>query len=546
MYVFLQRPHGKYIKNVLHLHYNKPKENIVIFMPITPYTGTFAKPQLMHLLRRTLFGLTKSDITYFTGMSMSQVITELLTPAPIPAPPINTYSNTDPNVPFGTTWVNALPDGNFTGSRRDSLRAWWIGNLIQQNRSITEKMILFWHNHIPTSYFTEPYIFYLYLNRIRTHSLGNFKTMIAEITIEASMLIYLNGNQNKNTAPNENYARELQELFTVGKDLPSYYTQDDVVAAARVLTGWKTNTQLPSSPVYFNSSDHDTGNKVFSPFYSNTIITGQSGASSGINELNDLMNMIFAHNEVAKYIVRKLYRFFVYYDIDASIESSVITPLADTFRNSNYEILPVLTELFSSAHFYDTMQASSHIKNPIDSLIGSIRGFNLNFPATNLSGNYNSWRNIHNRCQNQGMSIGFPPNVAGWPAYHQSPSYHEQWINANTLRTHKVNIDSMFGGGFVGIPADVLAFTATMTNPEDPDLLLEEVLELFHALPSDLPVKAQLKAILLSNQTSNSYWTTAWNNYVGTPTNTTFVNTVTSRLKSFYKAVLTMAEAYLS
>lgn len=514
-------------------------------MPLALYTGTFAKPQLMHLLRRTMIGLTKPDITYFTGMSMSQVVTELLTAAPIPTPPVNTYSATDPNVPLDSTWVNALPDSNFTGSRRDSLRAWWIGNLIRQNRSITEKMILFWYNRLPTEHFIEPYLFYNYLTLLRTHALGNFKTLIRQITIDAAMLTYLNGNQNKNTAPNENYARELQELFTIGKDLPSYYTQDDVVAAARVLTGWKTSASTPTASVYFNANDHDTGNKIFSSFYNNTVITGQSGANAGINELNDLVNMIFAHDEVAKYLVRKLYRFFVYYEIDATVENNVIVPLADTFRNNNYEILPVLTELFSSAHFYDVMQSSSHIKNPIDTFLGNIRAFNLNYAAATFTTQYASWKNIHNRCINQGMALGDPPNVAGWPAYYQAPSYHRQWIDANTLRVHKTNTDSLIGSGFSGVAADILAFTAAMSNPADPDLLIEEVTELFHALPSDPSLKLQLKAILLSNQALNSYWTTAWNNYVGAPTNTTFVNTVTSRLKTFYKAVLSMAEAHL-
>lgn len=514
-------------------------------MPITQYTGTFAKPQLMHLLRRTMIGLTKPDITYFTGMTMSQVVAELLTPAPIPAPPVNTYSATDPNVPLDTTWVNALPDGTFTGGRRDSLRAWWIGNIIQQNRSITEKMILFWNNHLPTSHFIEPYQFYHYLTLLRTQALGNFKTLVTEMSINPSMLLYLNGNLNKNTAPNENYARELQELFTVGKDLPVHYTQDDVVAAARVLTGWKINSQLPASPVYFNPTDHDTGNKVFSAFYNNTIIAGQSGANAGMNELNELMNMIFAHQEVAKYVVRKLYRFFVYYNIDANVENTVIVPLADTFRNNNYQIVPVLTELFTSAHFYDMMQASSHIKNPVDSFIGTMRAFYFDYIPSNTTVNYASWKNINNRCINQGMALGNPPSVAGWTAYYQAPAYHRQWIDANTLRVHKTNIDALVTNGFSGVATDVMAFTATMANPSDPDLLIDEVLELFHALPSEPALKNQLKAILLSNQTTNSYWTTAWNNYVGAPTNTTFANTVKTRLRTFYKAVLTMAEAYL-
>lgn len=514
-------------------------------MPITPYTGTFGKPQLMHLLRRTMIGLTKPDITYFTGMTMSQVVTELLTPAPVPSPPVNVYSNTDPNVPFETTWVNAAPNSNFTGGRRDSLRAWWIGNLITQNRSITEKMILFWYNRLPTEHFIEPYIFYNYLTLLRTHALGNFKTLITQLSIDGSMLMYLTGNQNKNTAPNENYARELQELFTIGKDLPSYYTQDDVVAASRVLTGWKTSASTPAAPVYFNPTDHDTGNKTFSSFYNNTVIVGQSGASAGMNELNALINMIFAHSEVAKHLVRKLYRFFVYYEISPTVENDIIVPLADTFRNNNYEILPVLTELFSSAHFYDVMQTSSHIKNPIDTFIGHIRAFQFNYVPNNNVVNYASWRNIHNRCINQGMALGDPPSVAGWTAYYQAPSYHRQWIDANTLRVHKSNSDTLVASGFSGVAANLVSFTASMANPSDPDALIEEVLELLHALPSDAALKTQLKSILLSNQALNSYWTTAWNNYIGTPTNTTYFNTVNNRLKTFYKAVLGMAEAHL-
>ncbi|MFN0202027.1 MAG: DUF1800 family protein [Bacteroidia bacterium] len=514
-------------------------------MPITPYTGTFAKPQLIHLLRRTMIGLTKPDITYFTGMTMVQVITELLTPAPVPAPPVNDYSSLDPAAALGATWVNTA-SGNFTSERRNSLRAWWVGNLIQQNRSITEKMILFWHNHVPTEYGSiDAYLFYRYLELLRTYALGNFKTMIREVSIDGSMLFYLNGYLNKNTAPDENYARELQELFTIGKDLPSYYTQDDVIAASKVLTGWKVTTSNPAAPVSFNSAHHDTSNKTFSAFYNNTVIMGQTGTGGGLIELNALMDMIFAHDEVARHIVRKLYRFFVYYDITPTVESDIIMPLANTFRTNNYEILPVLTELFSSAHFYDMMQNSSHIKNPIDSLVGVIRTFGFNYTPGNDAVNYLSWRTIHNRCGSQGMMIGDPPSVAGWTAYYQSPGYYRQWIYATSLRAHKTHMDSVTSGGFGGVAANILAFTATMNNPSDPDLLIEEVLELLHGLPSEPALKTQLKSLLLSGQTQNSYWTTAWNNYVGDPTNTTHVNTATSRLRNFYRAVLTMAEAHL-
>lgn len=514
-------------------------------MPITPYAGTFAKPQLMHLLRRTMFGLTKADITYFTGMTMSQVIAALLTAPTPPPPPVNNYSSADPDIPFGTTWVGADPSITYESSRRNSLRAWWVGNMINQDRSITEKMILFWHNHIPTNFDFDPTYCYTYVELLRTYALGNFKTLMQEISINGSMLNYLNGNLNTKNAPNENYARELQELFTVGKDLSPHFTETDIQVAARVLTGWRDDPTVPFAPVYFDEVQHDTGNKTFSSFYNNTTIIGQSGPNSGINELNDLLDMIFAHQEVAKYIVRKIYRFFVYYNIDSTIESTVIAPLADTFRNNNYEIVPVLTELFGSQHFYDIMQVASHIKNPIDLNIGFIRLFNPTF-STATSSLYNSWKSIHNYCSFQDMEPGAPPSVSGWTAYYQSPNYHELWIDADSLRRKKEYVDRLLVNGFGGVAANVLAFTTTMTSPSDPDLLIAEVLELCHVLPSDQPLIDELKSILLSGQTSNYYWTNAWNAYMAAPTNMTNANIVSTRLKQFYAAVLTMAEAYLS
>jgi uncharacterized protein (DUF1800 family) len=417
--------------------------------------------------------------------------------------------------------------------------------MVNQNRSITEKMILFWHNHVPTDFNFDPNYCFGYVDLLRTHALGNFKTLMFEMSKNAAMLNYLNGNLNTKNAPNENYARELQELFIIGKDLPIHFTETDIQTAAKVLTGWRDDPTFPPNPVYFDALQHDTTNKTFSSFYNNTIITGQSGASAGDNELNALINMIFAHNEAAKYIVRKIYRFFVYYKIDSTIETDVIIPLANTFRTNNYDIVPVLTELFTSQHFYDIMQVASHIKNPIDLNIGTIRLFNPVFP-TATTALYNSWKSIHNYCSYQDMEPGAPPSVSGWTAYYQAPNYHELWIDADSLRRKKEFVDKFLGTGFSGVAANVLTITATMANPGDPDLLIAEVLELCHVLPSDQPLIDSLKSILLSGQTANYYWTNAWNAYIAAPTNMTNANIVTSRLKPFYTAILTMAEAYLS
>jgi uncharacterized protein (DUF1800 family) len=514
-------------------------------MPIPTYSGSFGDVELSHLLRRTMFGLTKPALTHFSGMSMNQVVSELLTPAPSPAPPINYASANDPDVPLGQTWTTVPSSSLFNGSRRTSLKAWWIGQMLNQGYSIHEKMIVFWHNHVPIEYLGyEPNYLYQYVQLLRTHALGNFKTLMRDMSTNTAMLKYLNGELNTATAPNENYARELQELFVIGKDLPSYFSESDIQEAAKVLTGWRVNNTTESA--YFTASRHNSSNKVFSAFYNNTVILGRNTATAGIEELDDLLNMLFAHDEAAKFIVRKLYRFFVYYQIDASVEADVISPLAQTFRNNNYEILPVLQELFSSQHFYDTMQQRSHIKNPLDFIIGTIRAINPVYPASIID-QYNGWRSVNTACFNQQMELGDAPNVAGWPAYYQSPSFHEIWINADTLRRKKEFVGSYLNtNGVNGVKLNYLAFTAALDHPEDPDLLIEEVLLLLHALPSDPATKTALKSILLSNQTLNSYWTTAWQNYLSAPTNTTFLNTVTSRLKSFYTAVLTMAEAYLA
>jgi uncharacterized protein (DUF1800 family) len=531
-------------------------------MPITPYTGTWGPTQRLHLLRRTLFGASKADIAAFANSSMTDMVTALLTlPTAAPTPPLVDYTpaattNTPPvptrDVP-GQSWIDAntiIESANGT-ARLFSLSGWWLGLMLQQDRNIREKMTLFWHNHIPTDIEGEPIYCYKYNALLRQHCLGNFKTLVREMTLQPAMLKYLSGEFNQRNAPNENYGRELQELFCIGKDLSPSYTEDDVKAAAKVLTGWRIdNTTLNA---YYTASRHSTGNKVFSSFYNNTIIAGRgletdatTAALSWAVEFEDLLNMIFAHPEVARYVVRKIYRFFVYYKIDATVEADVIVPLADLFRSGGYEIKPVMQALLTSQHFYDISTANScMIKSPLDHNLSFGRIFGLVLP-TDLLNRYRSFRYFNDEASKQGQKAGDLPNVAGWPAYYQSPSYHELWISADTLRKKKEFCDKLLTSSIYNMKVDVLAFTATLNNPGDPVLLIEEALSLLHPLPSDAALKTALKAILLSGQTSDSYWTVAWANYVGAPTNTTFVNTVKGRLQTLYQAITNMAEFQLS
>lgn len=532
-------------------------------MPITPYTGSWGQTQRLHLLRRTLFGASKADIAAFANSSMTDMVTALLTvPAAAPTPPLVDYTPVAVSATVATKdvagqpWMNAntVSEGTNNGGRQNSLRGWWMGLMLQQDRNIREKMTLFWHNHIPTDIGTtvsEAIYCYRYNALLRKHCLGNFKTLVREMTLEPSMLIYLSGQSNQKNAPNENYARELQELFCIGKDLSPSYTEADVQAAAKVLTGWQINNTTLSS--YYNKDRHTVGNKVFSSFYNNTTITGRgvdtnaaAAALSWAVEFEDLLNMIFAHSEVARYVVRRIYRFFVYYNIDATVEADVIVPLADLFRSGGYEIKPVIEALLTSQHFYDVAAANSClIKSPLDHNLSFGRIFGLVLPA-DLYNLYRSFRYFNDEADKQGQKAGNPPNVAGWPAYYQSPSFHELWISADSLRKKKEFCDKLLTSSIYNMKVDVLAFTATLNNPSDPNLLIEEALALLHPLPSDASLKTTLKAILLSNQTSDYYWTDAWNNHRNNPTNTTFATTARTRLQTLYQAMVNMSEFQLS
>jgi len=291
---------------------------------ILPYSGPWTHTEALHLCRRSLFGAKKADLDLLKSMTMSQAVDHLLNvPVSPPAPPVKTYNNsitpTDPDnsVLPGTTWVNTLTnDGGVQSSRRNSFKNWWAGLMINQPTSIREKMVMFWHNHFATETQTIQNGIQCYLNNecIRRNALGNFKVFVKEITLDPGMLRYLNGYLNTNTAPDENYGRELQELFTVGKGVNNampLFTEADVKAAARVLTGWNINNT--TNTFQFNANRHDTANKTFSSYYNNTVITGRTGVTAGDLELNDMLTMLFNNNDVALNICRRLYRWFVYY-----------------------------------------------------------------------------------------------------------------------------------------------------------------------------------------------------------------------------------------
>ncbi len=514
---------------------------------LNPYSGTWTTNEVAHLLKRTMFGAKKADIDHFLAMSPSAAIDELLNSVPVVSTPLRDYGliedefgvfHDDLGVVQGQTWVNDMntvsdPEviGAINGLRIGSMFKWWCGLIVNQNRSITEKMVLFWHHHFSVQQEEaggNATILWRHHDLLRRNVLGNIKQMTRDVTIDPAMLFHLNGYLNSKLAPDENYAREMQELFTVGRGPDSLYTENDVVAAARVLTGWRVNSTTLNA--YFDASAHDTGSKTFSSFYNNTTIS-----NNGQQEVDDLVNMIFNTTEAARFICRKLYKWFVYYSIDEDTETNVIIPLAELLRSSNFDIKPVLSALLKSEHFFDPLNQSCYIKGPFDILAGTLREFNVSFPPyTDWQTGYPLFYNIYNRAAEMQQVLFQPPDVSGWPAYHQEPMYYELWVNSNSLPRRANYTDSLIEDSLL----DVRAFANNSVNPADPDQLVSDMTALLLRYPLSQNSRNYTKnRFLLNNTNDNSVWTNAWNT-----NNNTYIN---SSLNEFFKFMMNLPEYHL-
>jgi uncharacterized protein (DUF1800 family) len=527
---------------------NKQMARKTMFAGLAPYSGTWTVNEVTHLLKRTMFGAKKADIDYFLTLSPGTAVDELLNSIVAPSPPVRDYGllqdddgtwYDDLGVAIGQTWIND-PNiasaveirGQINGRRKDSLKKWWAGLIINQNRSIQEKMVLFWHHHFSVQESEIDNVQFLYRHHalLRSNVLGNFKTLVREVTIDPAMLVHLNGYLNSRQAPDENYARELQELFAIGKGNDSLYTENDVIAAARVLSGWRISSMPLNS--YLDASAHDTGAKTFSAFYNNRTI---NGSTSTYQELDELMDMLFNTTEAARFICRKLYKWFVYYEIDDTTETNVIIPMADVLRSNNYEIKPALEVLFKSEHFFDVINQACYIKNPFDMIVGTLREFNVPFPPyTNYTTGYPLFASLYQNAAEMQMQLFQPPDVSGWPSYYQEPMHYELWVNSNSLPKRADFIDALVNDAVV----DVRAFANYSTNPADPNQLINDVTALLLRYPLSANSKSYVKTnFLLNNTTDDTIWTNAWNS-----NNNTVINT---SLNNLFKFLMNLPEFHL-
>ena len=520
---------------------------------LEPYSGPWGNAQILHLLRRTTFGPARTDVDLLKTMYMAQAVDHLLSPPPAEdSMPLNVDS-TD-LVPVGETWAYAASAN--TSSRTSSLKAWWLGLIINQPASIREKMVLFWHNHFVTEHDAvgEPRFSWRYLSLIRANAIGNYKDLARQMTFDGAMLRYLNGNTNTRTSPNENYGRELQELFTIGKGPEiapgdyTNYTEVDVKAAAKVLTGWQEDSTVLTTPWSsawkFTSSRHDTGNKQFSERYGNRVIIG---GTDGAREVDDLLDMIYAQPETAKYLCRKLYRWFVYYVIDDWTEINIITPMADILRSNNYDIRPALAALLKSAHFFDPLNMGCIIKSPVDFVAGIARQFALAFPADTVN-LYKMLTYLTGQAATLQQEIGNPPSVAGWPAYYQTPQFYELWINSDTLprRTTLSNtlVRTGYTTGGIKLIVDPIAFVKTLSNPGDPNAIIDESALYLFAIAITSSQRAFLKETLLPGLPDYE-WTVEWAEYTADPANAAKLAAVKTKLTTLYAFMLSMPEFHL-
>ncbi|MBP6590615.1 MAG: DUF1800 domain-containing protein [Chitinophagaceae bacterium] len=513
---------------------------------LSPYAGNWTTNEVAHLLKRTMFGATKQDIDHFIPMSPAAAVDELLNNIPVTGTPLRDYGliedefgvmHDDLGVVQGQTWINDLntmsdPEvrGSINQLRTGSLLKWWTGLILNQNRSIMEKMVMFWHHHfsVQMEEVGNATMLWRHHKIFRDNPLGSVKQLARDVTIDPAMLFHLNGYLNSKLAPDENYARELQELFTVGRGPGSGYTENDVIAAARVLTGWRIDSVTLTS--YLDNNAHDTGSKTFSAFYNGTTI-GNNGAT----EVDQLMDMIFNTTEAARFICRKLYKWFVYYQIDEATENEVIIPLADIMISNNYEVKPVLSALFKSEHFFDLQHQACFIKNPFDIIVGTLREFGAAIPAsTDWQNGYAFFDSVYDNAANMQQVLFQPPDVSGWPSYYQEPMYYELWVNSNSLPRRANFTDRLVDDNLI----DTRAFANYSSNPADPNQLILDITTLLLRYPLSLQSRNYTKnRFLLNNTNDDTVWTNAWNGG-----NSAVIN---AALKELFKFIMNLPEYHL-
>ena len=544
---------------------------------LEPYTGVWGNAQKKHLLNRVLTGYSSKHLQEISSLSLSKSLDLIFKADKTPVVPVNDYDyeitkeETEKQghyyIPPGEVYVFAPEPNGSPWPRHQSHDAWLFKNMIEQNTSIHWRMVFFLHNLLACGKGSVK-MMYQHYKMLFDSSFGSYKSLMYKVTLDPMMLDYLNLQQSQKYKPDENYARELQELFTVGKGPNSKYTEEDVTEMARLLVGWqfKWESKTSMGPIVnqFSHWNHDTGDKKFSAFYGNRVIKGRQG-SDGMQELDEALDMIFATEECALYLCRRLYQFFCYPLIDDLTEKNIIVPMADLLRKNNYELMVPLKALLGSAHFFDSSFYNSMIKSPVEYTFGLLKEFEFMYinyemasdiPArytSELNKNFYKYRSIQWELGNVGLNFTDPPSVSGWPAYYQAPVFDLFWINSDTVakRASMGNGIGRWGKwigngdtkGNVHIQIDIIKYLASLKNPSNIDDVIDESIDRLMSVPISQAARTRIRMKTLDGVTP-TYYTQLYQSHLTKPTDDTR-STLTYRIQNMFGALFQMGEIHL-
>ena len=356
-----------------------------------------------HLLWRAGFGPTVEEFHQLPKFSPQSYLTALFKASSTHPGTIDVASNVLKGLVMGMDEVarqsRQLSDEDKKKLRQQSrqdiknLNLTWLNQMVTTGQQIREKLSLFWHGHFASRNLNILYQQQL-LDVIRQNALGNFGNLLTEVSKSAAMINFLNNNQNRKGSPNENFAREVMELFTLGR---GNYTENDVKEAARSFTGWGANF---NGEFVFRKPLHDNGQKT---------ILGKTGNFTG----DDVLNILLEQKQTSRFITRKIYKYFV----NENVDEAKITWLSDRFYQSSYNIQSLMNDIFSSDWFYDEKNIGAKIKSPVELIVGIRRTLPMNIENEDI-------QLLLQRLL--GQLLFYPPNVAGWPG-------GKNWIDSSSL-----------------------------------------------------------------------------------------------------------------
>ena len=342
---------------------------------------------LAHLLRRAGFGARPAEWTAYANMGLAATTHRLLNPAAVADP--------------FPALLSAVQGDYVDFDSLDSIKKWWLYRMSHSPRPLEEKMTLFWHGHFATANYKvdHPHWMWQQNETFRAHALGNFRTLLGAVSRDPAMLVWLDGGENRRGRPNENYGRELMELFTLG--VGGGYSETDVKEAARAFTGWQFDHD--TALFTFRPDQHDDGPKTF---------LGQTGPFNG----DDILDILACHPSTANFICTKLFTFFVH----EAPSPADVKPLVQAYFRSGYSVRAVLSAIFTSPTFYSDAALHSKIKSPTEYIVTALRTLDAPFSAAN--------NNLLGAGRTMGQELFNPPNVKGWPG-------GKAWMNTMTLIT---------------------------------------------------------------------------------------------------------------